>query len=113
MCRRLTGGLCASAGVRGRQPHPEELEGHRHLPAGHRGGLLTHHHVRGGAHAWYVSPSPPCGGAVTGHHFDWTLLLFVVPVELPGSSRSRLTVNDLLKPELSIHHPGATWISSE
>lgn len=42
--------VCVSAGVCGRQPPAEELEGHRHLSAGDRGGLLAHHHVRGGPH---------------------------------------------------------------
>lgn len=42
---------------------------------------------------------------------DWSLLLF--PVELPGSSKSRLTVADLYKPEFSVHDPEATWISGE
>lgn len=48
----LTRRFCVTAGVCGRQPHSEELEGHRHLSAGDRGGLLTHHHVRGGPHTW-------------------------------------------------------------
>lgn len=53
----LTRCFCVTAGVRGRQPHSEELEGHRHLSAGDRGGLLTHHHVRGGPHTWYAVDS--------------------------------------------------------
>jgi len=46
--------VCVSAGVCGRQPHTEELEGHRHLSAGDRGGLLAHHHGGGRAHARYA-----------------------------------------------------------
>lgn len=37
----------------------------------------------------------------------------VSTVEVPGGSRSRLTVADLYKPEFSIHDPEATWISGE
>lgn len=46
--------FCVTAGVCGRQPPAEELEGHRHLSAGDRGGLLAHHHVSGRPHSWYV-----------------------------------------------------------
>lgn len=45
--------FCVFAGVCGRQPPAEKLEGHRHLSAGDRGGLLSHHHVCGGPHARY------------------------------------------------------------
>ncbi|XP_067356170.1 inactive dipeptidyl peptidase 10-like isoform X2 [Channa argus] len=38
-------------------------------------------------------------------------VVVLTPVELPGSSRSRLTVADLFKPEFSVHDPEATWIS--
>ncbi|KAK2857085.1 hypothetical protein Q5P01_005820 [Channa striata] len=38
-------------------------------------------------------------------------VVVLTPVELPGSSRSRLTVADLFKPEFSVHDPDATWIS--
>ncbi|XP_008283867.1 inactive dipeptidyl peptidase 10-like [Stegastes partitus] len=41
-----------------------------------------------------------------------TMSVFVLtPVELPGNSKSRLTVADLYKPEFSVHDPEATWIS--
>lgn len=46
--------VCVFAGVCGRQPPAEELEGHRHLTAGDRGGLLAHHHVCGRPHTRYV-----------------------------------------------------------
>uniref|UniRef100_A0A3Q3XQZ9 Dipeptidylpeptidase IV N-terminal domain-containing protein n=1 Tax=Mola mola TaxID=94237 RepID=A0A3Q3XQZ9_MOLML len=35
----------------------------------------------------------------------------LTPAELPGSSRSRLTVADLYAPAFAIHDPEATWIS--
>ncbi|XP_076579215.1 inactive dipeptidyl peptidase 10-like isoform X2 [Chaetodon auriga] len=38
-------------------------------------------------------------------------VVVLTPVELPGSSKSRLTVADLYKPEFSVHDPEATWIS--
>ncbi|XP_041637701.1 inactive dipeptidyl peptidase 10-like isoform X3 [Cheilinus undulatus] len=38
-------------------------------------------------------------------------VVVLTPAELPGSSRSRLTVADLYKPEFSVHDPEATWIS--
>ncbi|XP_053273487.1 inactive dipeptidyl peptidase 10 [Pleuronectes platessa] len=38
-------------------------------------------------------------------------VVVLTPVEVPGSSRSRLTVADLYKPEFSVHDPEATWIS--
>uniref|UniRef100_A0A3Q1IHB1 Dipeptidylpeptidase IV N-terminal domain-containing protein n=1 Tax=Anabas testudineus TaxID=64144 RepID=A0A3Q1IHB1_ANATE len=38
-------------------------------------------------------------------------VVVLTPMEIPGSSRSRLTVADLYKPEFSVHDPGATWIS--
>ncbi|XP_070850256.1 inactive dipeptidyl peptidase 10-like isoform X1 [Chaetodon trifascialis] len=38
-------------------------------------------------------------------------VVVLTPVELPGSSKSRLTVADLYTPEFSIHDPEATWIS--
>uniref|UniRef100_UPI0037E78251 inactive dipeptidyl peptidase 10-like isoform X2 n=1 Tax=Semicossyphus pulcher TaxID=241346 RepID=UPI0037E78251 len=38
-------------------------------------------------------------------------VVVLTPVELPGSSRSRLTVADLYKPEFSVHDPEAMWIS--
>lgn len=38
-------------------------------------------------------------------------VVVLTPVELPGSSKSRLTVADLYKPEFSIHDPEAKWIS--
>lgn len=44
--------LCVFAGVCGRQPTAEELEGHRHLSAGDCGGLLAHHHVSSRPHTW-------------------------------------------------------------
>lgn len=47
----LYSGFCVIAGVRGRQPHAEELEGHRHLSAGDRGGVLAHHRVCSRPHA--------------------------------------------------------------
>uniref|UniRef100_A0A3Q1B579 Dipeptidyl-peptidase 10 (inactive) n=1 Tax=Amphiprion ocellaris TaxID=80972 RepID=A0A3Q1B579_AMPOC len=41
-----------------------------------------------------------------------TMSVFVLtPVEHLGSSKSRLTVADLYRPEFSIHNPEATWIS--
>ncbi|XP_034533969.1 inactive dipeptidyl peptidase 10-like isoform X2 [Notolabrus celidotus] len=39
-------------------------------------------------------------------------VVVLTPVEVPGSSRSRLTVADLYKPEFSAHDPEARWISS-
>nr|XP_020489845.1 inactive dipeptidyl peptidase 10-like isoform X1 [Labrus bergylta] len=39
-------------------------------------------------------------------------VVVLTPTELPGSSRSRLTIADLHKPEFSIHDPEATWISN-
>lgn len=44
---------------------------------------------------------------------DLTWVSCVSPAELPGSSKSRLTVADLYKPEFAIHDPEATWISGE
>ncbi|XP_023282846.1 inactive dipeptidyl peptidase 10-like isoform X1 [Seriola lalandi dorsalis] len=38
-------------------------------------------------------------------------VVVLTPLEVPGSSKSRLTVADLYKPEFSIHDPEATWIS--
>ncbi|KAM7375451.1 hypothetical protein PAMA_014519 [Pampus argenteus] len=38
-------------------------------------------------------------------------VVVLTPTELPGSSKSRLTVADLHKPEFSVHDPEATWIS--
>nr|XP_020456424.1 inactive dipeptidyl peptidase 10-like isoform X2 [Monopterus albus] len=38
-------------------------------------------------------------------------VVVLTPMELPGSSKSRMTVADLYKPEFSIHDPEATWIS--
>ncbi|XP_068165208.1 inactive dipeptidyl peptidase 10-like isoform X2 [Antennarius striatus] len=38
-------------------------------------------------------------------------VVVLTPAELPGSSRSRMTVADLYKPEFSVHDPEATWIS--
>uniref|UniRef100_A0A4W6DIB3 Dipeptidyl peptidase like 10 n=1 Tax=Lates calcarifer TaxID=8187 RepID=A0A4W6DIB3_LATCA len=38
-------------------------------------------------------------------------VVVLTPVEVPGSSKSRLTVTDLYKPEFSVHDPEATWIS--
>ncbi|KAM7365707.1 hypothetical protein PAMP_016621 [Pampus punctatissimus] len=38
-------------------------------------------------------------------------VVVLTPSELPGSSKSRLTVADLHKPEFSVHDPEATWIS--
>ncbi|XP_040887999.1 inactive dipeptidyl peptidase 10-like [Toxotes jaculatrix] len=38
-------------------------------------------------------------------------VVVLTPVEVPGSSKSRLTVADLYKPEFGIHDPEATWIS--
>ncbi|KAI3365823.1 hypothetical protein L3Q82_000813 [Scortum barcoo] len=38
-------------------------------------------------------------------------VVVLTPAEVPGSSRSRLTVADLYKPEFSIHDPEARWIS--
>lgn len=46
--------LCVFAGFCGCQPSTEELEGHRHLAAGDRGGLLSHHYVGCRPHTWYV-----------------------------------------------------------
>lgn len=40
------------AGVCGCQPTAEELEGHRYLSAGDRGGLLAHHLVSSRPHTW-------------------------------------------------------------
>ncbi|CAJ1087748.1 inactive dipeptidyl peptidase 10-like isoform X2 [Xyrichtys novacula] len=38
-------------------------------------------------------------------------VVVLTPAELPGSSRSRLTVADLYKPEFRVHNPEARWIS--
>ncbi|KAM8722469.1 inactive dipeptidyl peptidase 10-like isoform 1-T1 [Acanthopagrus schlegelii] len=38
-------------------------------------------------------------------------VVVLTPVELPGNSKSKLTVADLYKPEFSVHDPEATWIS--
>ncbi|XP_026157840.1 inactive dipeptidyl peptidase 10-like [Mastacembelus armatus] len=38
-------------------------------------------------------------------------VVVLTPMEAPGSSKSRLTVADLYKPEFSVHDPEATWIS--
>ncbi|KAG7236160.1 hypothetical protein INR49_001270 [Caranx melampygus] len=38
-------------------------------------------------------------------------VVVLTPVEVPGSSKSRLTVADLYKPEFSVHDPEAMWIS--
>uniref|UniRef100_A0A665TVY2 Dipeptidylpeptidase IV N-terminal domain-containing protein n=1 Tax=Echeneis naucrates TaxID=173247 RepID=A0A665TVY2_ECHNA len=38
-------------------------------------------------------------------------VVVLTPVEVPGSSKSRLTVADLYKPEFSVHDPEARWIS--
>ncbi|KAF7659136.1 hypothetical protein LDENG_00002770 [Lucifuga dentata] len=38
-------------------------------------------------------------------------VVVLTPAELPGSSKSRLTVADLYKAEFSVHDPEATWIS--
>ncbi|XP_030604533.1 inactive dipeptidyl peptidase 10-like isoform X2 [Archocentrus centrarchus] len=38
-------------------------------------------------------------------------VVVLTPAELPGSSKSRLTVADLYKPEFSAHNPEAKWIS--
>uniref|UniRef100_A0A3Q0RSP0 Dipeptidyl-peptidase 10 (inactive) n=1 Tax=Amphilophus citrinellus TaxID=61819 RepID=A0A3Q0RSP0_AMPCI len=40
-------------------------------------------------------------------------VVVLTPAELPGSSKSRLTVADLYKPEFSAHDPEAKWISGE
>lgn len=68
-----------TAGVRGRQPHTEELEGHRHLSAGDRGGLLAHHHVCSGPHTRYVGCLIHCcfcDKAVRADWFDWSFPCF-------------------------------------
>lgn len=108
--------FCVTAGVRGRQPAAEELEGHRHLSAGDRGGLLAHHHVCGRPHTWYVRRTHAWCPLLWWRYKNWlglTGVHCVFPVELPGSSKSRLTVADLYKPEFSVHDPEATWISGE
>ncbi|XP_058468307.1 inactive dipeptidyl peptidase 10-like isoform X1 [Solea solea] len=38
-------------------------------------------------------------------------VVVLTPIEVPGSSKSRLTVSDLWKPEFSVHDPEAKWIS--
>ncbi|KAA8579421.1 hypothetical protein FQN60_006514 [Etheostoma spectabile] len=38
-------------------------------------------------------------------------VVVLTPAELPGSSRSSLTVADLYRPEFSVHDPEATWVS--
>ncbi|KAM9835906.1 inactive dipeptidyl peptidase 10-like [Aulostomus maculatus] len=38
-------------------------------------------------------------------------VVVLTPAEQPGSSKSRLTVADLYKPEFSVHDPEATWVS--
>ncbi|XP_039998551.1 inactive dipeptidyl peptidase 10-like [Xiphias gladius] len=38
-------------------------------------------------------------------------VVVLTPVEVPGSSKSTLTVEDLYKPEFGVHDPEATWIS--
>ncbi|XP_070711951.1 inactive dipeptidyl peptidase 10-like [Pempheris klunzingeri] len=38
-------------------------------------------------------------------------VVVLTPAEIPGNSRSRLTVADLYKPEFSVHDPVARWIS--
>ncbi|XP_053170482.1 inactive dipeptidyl peptidase 10-like [Scomber japonicus] len=38
-------------------------------------------------------------------------VVLLTPTELPGSSKSKLTVADLHKPEFTVHDPEATWIS--
>ncbi|KAF1371585.1 hypothetical protein PFLUV_G00269860 [Perca fluviatilis] len=38
-------------------------------------------------------------------------VVVLTPAELPGSSKSRLTVADLYKPEFTVHDPEATWVS--
>ncbi|XP_068612693.1 inactive dipeptidyl peptidase 10-like [Brachionichthys hirsutus] len=40
-----------------------------------------------------------------------TSVVVLTPAELPGSSKSRLTVADLHKAEFSVHDPEATWLS--
>lgn len=55
--------------------------------------------------------SAPPTAAVRASGPDLTFRLF--PAELPGSSRSRLTVADLYAPAFAIHDPEATWISGE
>uniref|UniRef100_A0A667XAY2 Dipeptidyl peptidase like 10 n=1 Tax=Myripristis murdjan TaxID=586833 RepID=A0A667XAY2_9TELE len=38
-------------------------------------------------------------------------VVVLTPAEIPGSSKSRLTVADLYKPDFSLHDPEAKWIS--
>ncbi|XP_059183662.1 inactive dipeptidyl peptidase 10-like isoform X2 [Centropristis striata] len=38
-------------------------------------------------------------------------VVVLTPAELPGSSKSRLTVSDLYRPEFRVHDPEATWVS--
>ncbi|XP_034033962.1 inactive dipeptidyl peptidase 10-like isoform X2 [Thalassophryne amazonica] len=38
-------------------------------------------------------------------------VIVLTPAELPGSSKAKLTVTDLYKPEFSVHDPKAQWIS--
>uniref|UniRef100_A0A8D0AVT7 Inactive dipeptidyl peptidase 10-like n=1 Tax=Sander lucioperca TaxID=283035 RepID=A0A8D0AVT7_SANLU len=38
-------------------------------------------------------------------------VVVLTPAELPGNSKTRLTVADLYKPEFSVHDPEATWLS--
>ncbi|XP_030006928.1 inactive dipeptidyl peptidase 10-like [Sphaeramia orbicularis] len=38
-------------------------------------------------------------------------VVVLTPEEVPGNSKSRLTVADLYSPEFSVHNPEATWIS--
>uniref|UniRef100_A0A8D3AL07 Inactive dipeptidyl peptidase 10-like n=1 Tax=Scophthalmus maximus TaxID=52904 RepID=A0A8D3AL07_SCOMX len=38
-------------------------------------------------------------------------VVVLTPVEVPGSSKSKLSVADLYKPEFSVHDPEAMWIS--
>lgn len=103
---------CVSAGVCGRQPRPEKLEGHRHLPAGDRGGVLAHHHVGGRPHTRCVRLSSVL--VLGGLEVELPVFSFCPPsAEQPSSGRSRLTVADLYKPEFSVHDPEAKWISSE